>query len=133
VYRTMVKGLVPLICIAILAVNDGAAQKAGPVAIEFARGTSSKALTGTLSGRQQMDYSIAGHRSQTMRLRMFDTPVGSLSLSVLDMNGTAFETQHQKSGAETLVLPADGEYLIRIARTLETRGTSRYRLRIEIK
>lgn len=114
-------------------INTAAAQKAGPVEIGFARGTSSKALTGTLSGRQQMDYSIAGHRGQTMRLQMVDTPSGSLSVSVLHSDGTAVETQYGKSGAETVVLPADGEYMIRIARTLETRGTSRYRLRIQIK
>ncbi len=83
--------------------------------IQFARGASSATVKGTIQGDQAVDYTVRARAGQTMSVKL-DTRHGANYFNVLPpgSNDVAIFVGSSGGNAWSGVLPADGEYKLRV-------------------
>ncbi len=113
--------------------GNAAAQnggKAEPNRIQFARGTSSKTLSGTLRNGQEMEYVFGASKGQTVTIRnsgwrIFDFRV----FSEENFSDGDFDS----SPSYTFEIPESGDYLLTVRKKVAGPRTSRFSLTLTIK
>ncbi|NOT47339.1 MAG: hypothetical protein HOP17_06265 [Acidobacteria bacterium] len=127
--RTILPGVVCLIVAnAVFAQGGG---KAEPKRVEFAKGSSSSKLTGSLSNSQEMEYVFSAKKGQTVVIKMSNT--GLFDYRVFNPE-VEFETEFDSSPTSTFELPESGEYFLFIRKKMVSRPrTARFALTISIK
>ncbi len=93
--------------LAAAAVYGQGGGKAEPNRIEFARGTSSKTLTATLSNDEEMEYVFGAAKGQTVTIRNSNTGLFDVRVFREEAN---FETEFDSSPVLTFVVPETGDY-----------------------
>lgn len=101
--------------------------KAEPLEIKFAAGKSSAAVSGTLSGDRQMEYSFTARAGQTVYLKC--SPQFDFRLFQADAD---YDTEWN-SGTDNFELPADGEYILYVRKKRSPVRRARFTLTITIK
>ncbi len=126
--RTLAAAAVVLICFN-AALSQGG--KAEPFRIEFAKGKTSKNVTGTLSNGQEMDYVFAASKGQTVTIR--NSNRGHFDFRVFNEE-FEFETEFESSPSLTFEVPESGDYLFFVRKKqVRTPRTARFSLSITIK
>jgi hypothetical protein len=119
-----------VMCAAMPAFPQGGG-KAEPHRIEFAPGRTSKVLTGTLSGSQEMDFVFFARKGQRVtvansRSSLFDVRIFSPENGV----DSGFDSARKFS----LVLPEDGDYLMFVRKKqMRSPRTAKFSITLTIK
>lgn len=105
--------------------------KAEPNRIEFARGASSKTLTGTLSADQEMEYVFGATQGQTVTIK--NTKTSLFDFRVFN-DGAMSEGDFDSSPSYTFTVPETGDYMlfVRKKRVAKPR-TARFSIVLAIK
>lgn len=107
--------------------------KAEPNRIEFKRGMSSTAISGTVRGDEEAEYTLAARKGQKLVIKLTSVPAKSSVFQILgpdnDTLGLEFDANYNYSG----VLPTTGDYFISVKRPTTAKGSSRYKLVVTIK
>jgi len=116
----------PALLAAALLLPSGAAPASGieQRAVQFAKGTSSATVKGTLEGDRTVDFVLRAKAGQTMRVTL-ETRHPALYFNVLPPGSeTALHVGSSGGNAWTGSLPADGEYRVRtyLMRSAARRG-----------
>ncbi len=109
-------------------------QKAMPKRIQFAKGKTSKTVTGRLSNNQEMDFVINARQGQKLQIWISSRPRGKYhSFSVLGTDGIDFATDYDVNYSINRRLPASGDYLITVKKRPTRRNrTARFYLTVKI-
>ncbi len=122
--------LILVACSAAMAQGGG---KAAPNRIEFTRGTTRTAISGTVRGDEQAEYVLGAKKGQRLIIKLTSVPVKSSVFQLLgpdnDKLGLEFDSNWDYSGT----LPKTGDYFITVARPTESKGTSRYKMTVSIQ
>ncbi len=122
--------LILIACSAVLAQGGG---KAEPNRIEFKHGTNSTIINGTVHGSEQAEYVLAAKRGQKLIIKLTSMPAKSSVFQLLgpdnDTLGLEYDANYNYSGW----LPKTGDYYITVARPMESKGTSRYKLIVTVR
>jgi hypothetical protein len=107
--------------------------KAEPNRIEFKRGSTSTTLSGTVRGDEQAEYVLSAKQGQRLIIKLTSVPAKS---SVFDLHGPddvdlglEYDANYVYSGK----LPRTGDYLIFVTRPTQAKGTSRYKLTVNVR
>lgn len=115
--------LLLLLTTILLGISSVSAQKAQPKRIKFAKGKSSKTVTGILKNNQQQEYVIGARRGQILTVKVSSRPRGKLhSFNILG-DGIDFTTDYDVNYSYQVRLPESGDYLIFVTK----RPTKRYK------
>jgi len=128
------KALAMFLCIfAAIGVTSVMAQgggKAEPNRIQFARGSTSTTLSGTLANDQEMEYVFGASKGQTVTITnsktsLFDFRVFS------DEND--FETEFDSSPKLTFEIPETGDYMFFVRKKATRPNAARFSITLSIK
>ena len=104
--------------------------KAEPNRIQFAKGTSSKTLTGTLKNGQVMEYVFGAAKGQTVTIRNATSNIFDFRV----LNDEYFsEGDFDSSPSYTFEIPEAGDYLFTVRKKVAGPRSSRFSLTITIK
>jgi hypothetical protein len=126
----------PMLLLMLSAFSVSIAQgvgKAEPSRIQFKPGANSTTISGSVRDAEEFEYVLAGKKRQKLILKITSVPARSSGFDIkapgnADM-GLEFDTNMDYAG----VLPRTGDYLISVARTTVTPGTSRYSLSVSVR
>jgi hypothetical protein len=124
-----------LICLASVSGTTVAQRggKAEPNRIEFKRGSSSTTVSGTVRGNEQAEYVLSAKQGQRLIIKLTSVPAKS---SVFDLHGpddVALGLEYDANYVYSSKLPRTGDYLIFVSRPTQAKGTSRYKLTINVR
>ncbi len=119
--------------LALLLPAGAAAQKAKPLRIEFESGSPSRAVSGTLGGRQQMEYVVAVGSEREVRMDLVSSPPGLLVVTVRDPNGTELWVRRSSATRWVVVALRPGDHDIWVRRVSNKPGTSTYTLTVTLR
>jgi hypothetical protein len=108
------------------------AQKAEPLAIEIAPGTTSASVRGQLSGRQETEYSLKVRKGQALSFDLAAKPETTLRLKLYDPSGTEAAIRRINSRRWAASATVTGEYMLAVVRASNRSGTSTYELTVSI-
>jgi hypothetical protein len=108
------------------------AQKAEAKRIEFPKGSSTTLLSGTLQGRQQMEYALGASGHQVLWLQLSATPPGSLSLQLRSPDYQAMRMTSAGLHKWRANLPENGDYEVWVVRENGEAPVSTFKLRVTI-
>lgn len=108
--------------------------KAMPKRIKFAKGKSSKTVTGRLSNNQEQEFVINARRGQKLQIWISSRPRGKYhSFSVLGIDGVDYATDYDINYSLNTRLPQSGDYLITVQKRPTKRNrTARFYLTVKI-
>ncbi len=98
--------MIPLLLLLLLPL-----QKAEPKRIEFARGTSSTIVRGSVKGYEVAEYVLKASKGQTMTIKA-TSPSPHIVFSVFDQEGKHFEGSASETTEWSGSLPRSGDYVI---------------------
>jgi hypothetical protein len=105
--------------------------KAEPKRIQFAAGTSSKTLIGSLSNGQEMEFVFAARKGQTVKI---SNPRTSLFDFRVFNEEFDFETEFESSPTLTFEVPETGEYLFFVRKKQVDRPrTARFSITLAVR
>jgi len=123
--------LIPVLLITLVGCSVAIAQRGGkaePNRIEFKRGATSTAVSGTVRGDEEAEYVLAAKKGQRLIIKLTSVPAKSSVFQLLgedhDTLGLEYDANYNYSG----VLPRTGDYFITVTRPGQSKGTSRYKL-----
>jgi hypothetical protein len=104
-----------LICVLSAPISPAHAKRVQSKPLQFAKGTSSATVTDSLAGDETVDYALRARAGQTMRVTLKTTNDANY-FNVLPpaSNDVAIFIGSTEGNEFTGVLPADGEYKIRV-------------------
>lgn len=105
--------------------------KAEPKRIEFAVGTTSSRITGTLSNGQEMDFVFGARKGQTVTIRNSNKSLFDFRVFNSEFD---FETEFESSPSLTFEVPETGDYLFFVRKKqVKTPRTAKFSLTLSIK
>lgn len=107
--------------------------KAEPNKIEFKRGTTSTTISGVVRGDEQAEYTLSAKKGQRLIIRLTNTPGKSSCFDLKGPDGVDVGLEYDCNWNYSKVLPETGEYFLRVGRTSQGKGTSRYTMTVTIK
>lgn len=110
------------------------AQKAMPKRISFAKGKSSKTVTGRLSNNQEQEFVIRARKGQKLQIWISSRPRGKYhSFNVLGIDGVNYATDYDINYKLVTRVPETGDYLITVQKRPTKRNrTARFYLTVKI-
>jgi len=118
-----------------LGIGSVFAQKAEPKRIKFAKGKSSKTVTGVLRNNQQQEYVIGAKRGQLLTVLVSSRPKGKYhSFNIIGADGVDFTTDYDINYSYQVRLLESGDYVIFVTKRPTKRNkTARFYLTVKIK
>jgi len=111
--------------------NAQGGGKAEPNRINFAAGSSSKTVSGTLSAGQEAEYVFAAAKGQTVTIRNSNRSLFDFRVFNEEFD---FETEFESSPTLTFQIPETGDYLFYVRKkAVKSPRTARYSLTLTIK
>lgn len=104
--------------------------KAEPKEIKFAAGTSSAAVTGSLSNGQEHDFVFSARKGQKVTIRNSRTSQFDFRVFNEEFN---FETEFESSPTLSFEIPETGDYLFYVRKKMTAPRTARFSLTLSIK
>ena len=128
--------LIPVLLITLVGCSVAIAQRGGkaePNRIEFKRGATSTAVSGTVRGDEEVEYVLAAKKGQRLIIKLTSVPAKSSVFQLLgednDTLGLEYDANYDYSG----ILPKTDDYLITVTRPGQSKGTSRYKLTVSVR
>jgi hypothetical protein len=122
--------------ITLFACSSAIAQRGGkaePNRIEFKRGTATTIISGRVRGDEEAEYVLAAKKGQRLIIKLTSVPAKSAVFQLLgpdnDTLGLEFDANYDYSG----VLPKNGDYFITVTRPGQSKGASRYKLKVTVR
>ena len=124
-----------VLVVVVLAFGAGSAfaQKGGkaePNRIQFAKGTSSKTLTGTLKNGEEMEYVFGASKGQTVTIK--NTRSSVFDFRVFSEENFS-EGDFDSSPTYTFEIPETGDYLLFVRKKVAGPRSSRFSVTLTIK
>jgi hypothetical protein len=125
-----------LICLASVLGTTPIAQRGGKAEanrIEFARGSNSTTLSGTVRGDEQAEYVLSATQGQRLVIKLTSVPPKSSVFDLHGPDGVDLGLEYDANYVYSGKLPRTGDYLIFVTRPTQAKGTSRYRLTVWVR
>jgi hypothetical protein len=122
--------------ILILMMSAAFAQRGGkaePNRIEFKPGTSSTTISDVVHGDEQAEYVISARQGQRLTIKLTNMPAKSSCFDLKGPDGVDVGLEYDCNWNYSKVLPASGEYFLVVSKPSQSKGTSRYKMRITIR
>lgn len=124
-------GLVFLVIVITATAQRGG--KAEPNRIEFKRGTTSTTISDVVHNDEQAEYVLSARGGQRLIIKLTNVPAKSACFDLKGPDGVDMGLEYDCNWNYSKVLPETGEYFLRVGRTSQGKGTSRYTMTVTIK
>ena len=106
--------------------------KAEPLRIEFKPGARSAAVAGRIRNDEQAEYVFAAREGQRISIALVSIPARTARFTLMDADGAALKFEH--NGRHwTGRAPRTGDFLVYVARSGASRGSTNYSLKVRIE
>jgi hypothetical protein len=130
---TVIRLLMAFAQLLVLGGNIARAQTAEPLRVEFRSGSHVAVVTGTLTGRQQMEYVTAIRKDQHVTLALASDSPEKLNVRLRDPQYADVVLLGAGSRRWTATVAETGDYEIWVVRINNIAGQSSYKLRITVR